>query len=138
MWIVLIAVAVALVITAALLYLRYRFRRPLPRVEGTVRISGLAEPVEVLRDRGGVPHIYAANLPDLFFAQGYVQAQDRLWQMELNRRLSRGRLSEIFGKATVDTDRFVRTIGIDRAADKDLSCLGDESRNLCGDSFRAY
>ena len=135
MWIVLIVVAVLLVLTAALLYLRYRFRLPLPQVEGTVKISGLSDPVEVIRDRWGVPHIYAANLADLFFAHGYVQAQDRLWQMELNRRLSRGRLSEIFGKATLDMDRFVRTVGIPRAAEKDLVCLGQESRTLL-DSFR--
>ena len=135
MWIVLIVIAVLLVLAAALLYLRYRFRLPLPQVEGTVKISGLEEPVEVIRDRWGVPHIYAANLADLFFAHGYVQAQDRLWQMELNRRLSRGRLSEIFGKATLDMDRFVRTVGIPRAAEKDLACLGQESRTLL-DSFR--
>jgi len=83
----------ALVTAALLLYLRYRFRLPLPQVEGTVTIPGLTEPVEVIRDRWGVPHIYAADLRDLFFAQGYVQAQDRLWQMELNRRLAGGRLS---------------------------------------------
>jgi penicillin amidase len=117
-------------ILLALLYLRYRFRLPLPRVEGTITISGLTEPVEVIRDRWGVPHIYAADLGDLAFAQGYVHAQDRLWQMELNRRLARGRLSEIFGKVTLDMDRFVRTVGISRAAAKDLERLSEESRSV--------
>jgi len=125
----------ALVTAALLLYLRYRFRLPLPQVEGTVTIPGLTEPVEVIRDRWGVPHIYAADLRDLFFAQGYVQAQDRLWQMELNRRLAGGRLSEIFGRVTLDTDRFVRTIGIARAAEKDLARLSEESRSLL-DAYR--
>jgi penicillin amidase len=129
MWIVLTIIALLLVFAALLLYLRYRFRLPLPQIEGTVTIPGLTEPVEIIRDRWGVPHIYAANLQDLFFAQGYVQAQDRLWQMELNRRLARGRLSEIFGKVTLDTDRFVRTVGIARAAEKDLACLSEESRS---------
>ena len=128
MWILVIIIAVLLVFAALLLYLRYRFRLPLPQVEGTATIPGLTGPVEVIRDRWGVPHIYAANLRDLFLAQGYVQAQDRFWQMELNRRLARGRLSEIFGKATLDTDRFVRTVGIARSAEKDLPCLNEESR----------
>jgi penicillin amidase len=127
--------AVLLVVAALLLYLRYRFRLPLPRVDGSITIPGLTEPVEVIRDRWGVPHIYAANLRDLFFAQGYVQAQDRFWQMELNRRLARGRLSEIFGKVTLDTDRFVRTVGIARAAEKDLACLSEEGRSLL-DAYR--
>jgi penicillin amidase len=124
----LITGAVLLLAAALLLYLRYRFRLPLPRVEGTLTTTGLSGSVEVIRDRWGVPHIYAADLPDLFFAQGYVQAQDRLWQMELNRRLSTGRLSEIFGRGTLDTDCFVRTVGIPRAAEKDLACLSEESR----------
>jgi penicillin amidase len=131
----LIIIAVPCIVAAALLYLRYRFRLPLPRVEGTATVSGLSDAVEVIRDRWGVPHIYAANLPDLFFAHGYVQAQDRLWQMELNRRLSRGRLSEIFGGTTLEMDRFTRTVGISRAAEKDLACLREESRALL-EAFR--
>jgi penicillin amidase len=127
--------AVLLVAAALLLYLRHRVRAPLPRVEGSVTIPGLKKPVEVIRDRGGVPHIYAVDLLDLFFAHGYVQAQDRLWQMELNRRLARGRLSEIFGDVTLDTDRFVRTVGIARAAEKDLACLTEESRSVL-DAYR--
>ncbi len=130
MWITLIIPAVLLALLASFLYLRHRFRLPLPQVEGTAEIVGLKERVEIIRDRWGVPHIYAAGLEDLFFAQGYVQAQDRLWQMELNRRLANGRLSEIFGKAAFESDRFVRTVGIARAAANDLSCLSPESRSL--------
>lgn len=119
-----------LALLASFLYLRHRFRLPLPRVNGTAEIAGLKERVEIIRDRWGVPHIYAANLEDLFFAQGYVQAQDRLWQMELNRRLAKGQLSEIFGKEAFEADRFVRTVGIARSGRNDLSCLSAESRSL--------
>jgi penicillin amidase len=65
---------------------------PLPETDGAIQIKGLHAPVKVLRDRWGVPHIYAENQHDLFMAQGFVQAQDRLWQMESNRRLAAGRL----------------------------------------------
>ncbi len=100
----LIILAVVSALLASFLYLRYRFRVPLPKVEGTLEIIGLKERVEIIRDRWGVPHIYAADLEDLFFAQGYVHAQDRLWQMELNRRLANGRLSEIFGKSAFEAE----------------------------------
>src|SRR3970040_2026636 len=87
-------------------------QRNLPQGEGTITLEGLSAPVEVLRDRWGVPHIYAQDMLDLSFAQGFVHAQDRLWQMELNRRTAAGRLSEIFGPVTLDPDRFLRTIGV--------------------------
>ncbi len=73
-------------------------------------MSGLTAPVEVLRDRWGVPHIYAANVDDLFFAQGYTTAQDRLWQMEMNRRVAQGRVAEIVGSSAVPHDRLVRLL----------------------------
>ncbi|MBT8395323.1 MAG: penicillin acylase family protein, partial [Gemmatimonadetes bacterium] len=82
----------------------------------TLTLEGLREPVEVLYDSLGVPHIFAASIRDLFLAQGYVHARDRLWQMEMFRRVLQGRLSEIFGEATVETDRFLRTIGLETAA----------------------
>ncbi len=82
----------------------------------TLMIEGLREPVEILYDSMGVPHIYAASMPDLYLAQGYVHARHRLWQMEMFRRVLQGRLSEIFGEATVETDRFLRTIGLEEAA----------------------
>ena len=82
----------------------------------TLALDELAEPVEVLYDSMGVPHIFAASLDDLFLAQGYVHATHRLWQMEMFRRVQQGRLSEIFGATTLDTDRFLRTIGMEEAA----------------------
>lgn len=83
----------------------------------TLTMEGLQEPVEILYDSMGVPHIFAASLEDLFLAQGYVHATHRLWQMEMFRRVLQGRLSEIFGEATLDTDRFLRTIGLEKAAE---------------------
>lgn len=91
-------------------------RRPLPKTKGAVSLQGLHEPVEIITDRYGVPHIYAQNEDDLYFAQGYVHAQERLWQMELNRRVGAGRLSEIFGDVALEADRFSRRLGLHRAA----------------------
>ena len=85
-------------------------RQSLPQLEGTIQAPGLKQPVDVVRDQWGVPHIYARNLDDLFFAQGYVTAQDRLWQMELWRRWREGRLSEIFGPVALDYDRRTRLL----------------------------
>ena len=103
-------------------------RRSWPQVSGTVTISGLSAPVEVIRDEWGVPHIYAQNERDLFFAQGYVHAQDRLWQMEFNRRIGSGTLSAAVGDATLDDDRFLRTIGLRRAAERDWALVDDDTR----------
>jgi penicillin amidase len=80
----------------------------LPQIEGTIDIPGLQADVEVIRDTWGVPHIYADNTDDLFFAQGFVQAQDRLWQMDMYRRAAEGRLSEIFGPEMLEHDRAAR------------------------------
>ena len=82
----------------------------------TLTMEGLQEPVEILYDSMGVPHIFAESMEDLFLAQGYVHARDRLWQMEMFRRVLQGRLSEIMGESMVNTDRFLRTIGLEEAA----------------------
>ena len=74
-------------------------------IAGEFRIPGLRAEVQVMRDRWGVPHIYAQNIDDLFFAQGYVMAQDRLWQMEMWRRQREGRMAEILGPSAVARDR---------------------------------
>jgi penicillin amidase len=83
-------------------------RSTLAQIGGELSIAGLKEPVEVLRDHWGIPHIYARNTDDLFMAQGYVMAQDRLWQMEMWRRWHEGRLAEIFGPAALDYDLRTR------------------------------
>jgi len=99
-------------------------RRRLPTVEGTLRLSGLDDEVEVIRDRWGVPHIYARSAHDLFFAQGFVHAQERLWQMELNRRTGQGRLPAL------DTDRAIRTFGFNRLGRADWDSATAEVRDV--------
>jgi len=103
-------------------------RARLPRVEGDLRAEGLEHPVEVLRDSWGVPHIYAETEHDLYFAQGYVHAQDRLWQMEINRRLVAGRLSEVLGSQPLPVDRWIRTLGMRRVAEREAELLSPEFR----------
>ncbi len=94
-----------------------------PQINGTLQVKGLKSKVEIVRDPMGIPHIYADNADDLFFAQGYVMAQDRLWQMEYNRRIGHGTLSDIFGATTIKTDRFLRTLGLSRAAHADIAAM---------------
>jgi len=96
------------------------FFGPLPTIDGDERLLGLHERADVLRDRFGVPHIFAADRHDLFFLQGYVTAQDRLWQMDLYRRAAAGRLAEVLGEPGLESDRFLRTVGLARAAALDL------------------
>ncbi len=84
--------------------------RALTQIDGELEISGLQEPVEIIRDEWGIPHIYARNDDDMFFAQGYVMAQDRLWQMEMWRRWRSGRLAEIFGPEALPYDRRTRLL----------------------------
>jgi penicillin amidase len=105
-------------------------RRRLPPVEGTLALSGLDREVEIIRDRWGVPHIYAQSVHDLFFAQGFVHAQERLWQMELNRRTGQGRLSELFGELALDTDRAIRTFGFNRLGRADWEGMPEDGRQL--------
>jgi penicillin amidase len=109
-------------------------RRRLPQTDGTLHLPGLETSIEVNRDRWGVPHIYADNLHDLFFSQGFVHAQDRLWQMEINRRIATGRLSELFGEVSLDTDRLTRTFGFNRLAQADWKASNIELQDL----FKAY
>src|SRR5215212_11080871 len=101
---------------AAWPFFRGLLRRSLPRLEGVTELPGLERPVDVLRDRFGVPQIFAENERDLFFAQGYVHAQDRFFQMELGRRAGHGRLSELLGGSALEFDRLSRTIGFGRIA----------------------
>jgi penicillin amidase len=93
-------------------------------------VAGLSAPVEVWRDSLGVPHVWAGSEPDLFRAMGYVHAQDRLWQMELFRRVADGRMAEVLGAGLVDTDRFLRTVGMGRAAAENERILEPADRAL--------
>src|SRR5512136_1157144 len=108
--------------------LTFLSKRRLPQIDGTLNVPGLTAAVEIIRDRWGIPHIYAANTHDLFFAQGFVHAQDRLWQMEINRRVAAGRLSELFGALALETDRATRTFGFHRLAQTDWPNADGDTR----------
>jgi penicillin G amidase len=94
-----------------------------PKYKGEVKLSGIVKKVIVFYDAIGVPHIEAENQEDAYIALGYVHAQDRLWQMELLRRISAGRLSELFGEKTIEVDRFFKSLGIEEAAEKTIQNL---------------
>lgn len=126
-WLYVVVFLVLLVASLAALAV-FTARRPFPRSEGTLQLPGLQAPAEVYRDSYGVPHIYAANLHDLFLAQGFVHAQDRFWQMEFWRRIGAGRLAEALGPSALDSDRFIRTLGWHRTAAEELERLDPETR----------
>jgi penicillin G amidase len=104
--------------------------RPLPEIDGSVKVEGLEKSVTIERDRWGVPHIRASSVADMVEAEGYVMAQDRLWQMDLLRRASRGELSEILGKETLPVDEKFRTLGFSRAAERDVAQMDGETRAI--------
>src|SRR5262245_50406611 len=97
--------------------------------EGEIELAGLAAPVEILRDSLGIPQVWAASVEDALFAQGWLHATDRLWQMEQFRRAARGELSELFGEQALASDRFLRTLGMARAAERSVA-------ELCADCRR--
>ncbi len=103
-------------------------RPGLPQLDGEMALPGLTAPVTIQRDEQGIPHIIAADAHDLFFAQGFVHAQDRLWQMESQRRAAHGRLSEVVGEPGLDNDRFMRTLGMTQAAQADWDTLDPDSQ----------
>jgi penicillin amidase len=116
-------------------------RRSFPQTAGELKISGLEAQVDVYRDKFGVPHIYATTQHDLFFAQGYVHAQDRFWQMDFWRHIGSGRLSEMFGESQVETDTFLRTLGWARVAQQELDSLDSTSLSILNaytDGINAY
>lgn len=109
-------------------------KRSLPKTQGKIELKGLMAEVEIVRDAWGIPHIYAQNLPDLAFAQGFTHAQDRFWQMELSRRAATGTLSELFGKIALPTDIASRTFGFNRLGKNDREALPENITDL----LRAY
>ena len=100
----------------------------LPRAEGQENLFGLENPVEILRDENGIPTIRAATSREAYFALGFVHAQDRLWQMEMTRRVGAGRLSEFLGEDTLGVDRFMRTMGFYRLAERQAEGMTGEVR----------
>jgi len=129
--IVILAVSVLLVIL-----IPYNITRSFPQTEGQIQVPGLDGPVDVYRDSYGVPHIYASTPHDLFFAQGYVHAQDRFWQMDFWRHIGSGRLSEMLGDSLIETDQILRTLGFARVAQMELETFDPTSKAIL-DSYSA-
>ena len=129
-----VLLVVFLVLAAAAIWFHHAALAALPQLDGTVRVAGLSSTVTVLRDARGVPAITAASLEDLFFAQGYVTAQDRLWQMDMTRRFAAGELAEVLGSGYVRTDISQRILGLRQAAEGSASRLPPVERGY----FEAY
>ncbi|MGI8613640.1 MAG: penicillin acylase family protein [Nocardioidaceae bacterium] len=127
------AVALAIVLVAASVFAVVTVRRPFPQIDGSLRVPGLSQPVRVTRDSYGVPQIYADNSDDLFFAQGYVQAQDRFFEMDFRRHVTSGTLSELFGRPALATDEVVRTLGWRRVAEREIGILDPATRRYLQD-----
>ncbi|WP_433973497.1 penicillin acylase family protein [Tunturiibacter lichenicola] len=132
--VVIFTVLVVVVATIGFFYGRHwtrqAMRDALPQLDGSISISGLSAPVTVLRDSHGVPHLRASTLDDLVMAQGYVTAQDRLWQMDALRRHASGNLAEILGASLIAHDRAQRTLQIRAAADRALAILPPDQLHL--------
>ncbi len=131
---------VVILVLLLLVFLAFDFwfyravRASLPQRDGTIHLSGLAAPVIVTYDALGVPHISAANLGDLFFAQGYITAQDRLWQMDMTRRFASGDLAVILGPEYVKYDREQRILGLRQVAEQIAAAMDAGQRG----HFEAY
>lgn len=100
-----------------------------PQVDGEIQLEGLDAQVDVYRDKMGIPYIYATTTHDLFFAQGYIHAQERFWQMDFWRHVGSGSLSEMFGESQVETDTFLRTLGWRKTAEAEWEALDSESQS---------
>lgn len=105
-------------------------RKSLPQISGELQLAGLSGPVTVYRDNWGVPHIEGQSYRDVFMAQGYVTAQDRIWQMDLTRRAAAGRLAEVMGASQVNTDKFFRALQLTRAAERSVAAYSPWAREM--------
>ena len=124
----------ALVLLGVLLALGSCTWFALPSYDGSESVAGLDAPVEIVRDAHAIPHIYAKSPRDGAFAMGYVHAQDRLWQLEMQRRIGAARLAEVVGEPGFKTDRFLRTLGLYRVAERNFERLSPEAQAI----YRAY
>ncbi|WP_158967991.1 penicillin acylase family protein [Chachezhania sediminis] len=126
----LLRIATGLIVLALLsVFLVYYFAsRSLPDYDKTLEVAGLTAPVEIVRDNADVPHIFGQDDPDVFFGLGYAHAQDRLWQMTTLRRVAQGRMSEVFGTATVDLDKLLRRLDLYRLAQESVAAQDDYTK----------
>ena len=114
----------------AVLFLVAEFYYSIPKIKGKCSLEGLSSEVRVIKDTWGVPHIFAQNEKDLYFACGYVHAQERMWQMDLNRRAGYGRLSEVFGEKTLEKDRLLRNFSLREVALRDFGQVSSKMKDL--------
>ena len=116
-------------------------QKSFPQIDGEIQLDGLDGTVDIYRDQMGIPHIYATTTHDLFFAQGYVHAQDRFWQMDSWRHIGSGTLSEMFGSGQVETDSFLRTLGWKQVAEQEWEQLAPDAQAIAlayTDGVNAY
>jgi len=125
--VIVLGVVLAIIIVAAVALSAF-LRLPHPSYTGTLTMDGLMAAVEVRTDDHGVPHIFAQNEADLFFAQGFITARERMFQMDLTRLAGRGELSTLLGDKTLKKDRFFKTLGFYRASEAEYANLSPEAR----------
>jgi penicillin amidase len=125
-----IGLVIVLLLGGVVLFAWHSVTASYPTTSGTVSVPGLAGKVTVIRNDLGIPQVYADSLDDLFFAQGYVHAQDRFWEMDVRRHITAGRLSEMFGKSQITTDSFLRTLGWRRIAEREVPMLSERSKAI--------
>jgi len=127
-WIKGVIITLIVLVVAAVIGFQIFFRLAVPKYTGIIDIEGLTAPVEVRTDEYGIPHIFAETDEDLFFAQGYITARERMFQMDLTRLAGKGELSTIFGETTLESDRYFKTLGFYRAAQGEYKNLTPETR----------
>jgi len=120
-WLLRFAAGLVILAVLAVLVVYYLASQSLPDYDRTVRVTGISAEVEIVRDNANVPHIFGQSDADVYYGLGFAHAQDRLWQMTMMRRTAQGRLSELFGEATLGIDTYVRRLDIYRLAQQSVS-----------------
>ena len=133
---IVLVLLVGLALLSGAWWLKHAMRVALPQLDGQLKVAGLTAPVTVRRDRHGIPHIEAANLDDLLEAQGYVTAQDRVWQMDMARRMAAGEVAELLGSKLIDHDRTQRVLGLRANAERLVTTLSDRDKKYFDDYAR--
>ncbi|MFE7651248.1 penicillin acylase family protein, partial [Streptomyces phaeoluteigriseus] len=130
----LVVAAIVVIAVAAAFFVTWTIQRSFPQTSGTLRLDGLAAEVTVQRDASGIPTITADSSEDLFFAQGFVHAQDRFFEMDFRRHVTSGRVAELFGASQAGTDAFLRTLGWRKVAEAEVEAMDDTTRGY----YEAY
>src|SRR5271156_4242287 len=123
-------IALVIGVTGSVAWLKSAMHEQMPVLDGAVNLPGLSAPVVVRRDGRGIPHIQAANMDDLLEAQGYVVAQDRLWQMDMARRFAAGELAELLGPSVVEHDKVQRLLQVRPAAEHLTATMPEDQKRL--------